>query len=117
MVLPDWQCLAVKDAEMHLEHCGPNISSSMDGLPTYRMQHVHSIDIVFLFVTQVPALQQTSTGRKNASNCGCMIFQLHQSSLIMIFIVIHHSSSYLLLYDLLVPSPAFFRAILSSSEV
>ena len=66
--------------KLDLELCRSRISKSIDGLATYLAQP-DSLDVVFMIVTQVPALEQISCGEKCASSCGCMV-------LIIIIIII-----------------------------
>ena len=77
--------------KLDLELCRSRISKSIDGLATYLAQP-DSLDVVFMIVTQVPALEQISSGQKCASSCGCMVLIIIISSSIII-IIIHHPSS------------------------
>ena len=76
--------------KLDLELCRSRISKSIDGLATYLAQP-DSLDVVFMIVTQVPALEQISSGQKCASSCGCMVLIIIISS--SIIIIIHHPSS------------------------
>ena len=86
--------------KLDLELCRSRISKSIDGLATYLAQP-DSLDVVFMIVTQVPALEQIPSGEKCASSCGCMVLIIiirhHQTSsdIIIIIIIIsrHHQTS------------------------
>ena len=72
--------------KLDLELCRSRISKSIDGLATYLAQP-DSLDVVFMIVTQVPALEQIPSGEKCASSCGCMVL------IIIIIIIRHHQTS------------------------